>query len=126
MEPTPHNSILIVEDEVAHLSLLQTTFEGAGYRVFAAKDGIAAKDLYARHEKEIDVVLCDMALPELGGWTVYQALKEINPRVKVVLTSGYLDAKVKSLFVSGGVKDFLVKPYEPETILKSVRDALAN
>src|SRR5262249_53190412 len=68
MEPTPHNSILIVEDEVAHLNLLQTTFEGAGYRVFAAKDGIAAKDLYARHEKEIDVVLCDMALPELGGW----------------------------------------------------------
>lgn len=65
-----------------------------------------------------------MALPKLGGWTVYLSLKEINPDVKVILTSGYLDEKVRTVFVSGGVKDFIVKPYLAETILNSVREAL--
>lgn len=81
-------------------------------------------EIYRRRRNEIDLVLCDVALPKLGGWTVYLSLKEINPDVKVILTSGYLDEKVRTVFVSGGVKDFIVKPYLAETILNSVREAL--
>jgi DNA-binding NtrC family response regulator len=123
---TQQQTILVVEDELPHLNLLRTIFEAEGYRVFAAVDGIEAKDVYTLHQNEINVVLCDVALPELGGWTVYQTLKEINPEVRVVLTSGYLDAKVKSLFVSGGVIDFIAKPYEAETILQTIKQALSS
>ena len=119
-------TILVVEDEAPHLTLLRNVFEKAGYRVLAAKDGVEAIETYRRDGKIIDLVLCDMALPSLGGWTVYLGLKEIDPEVKMILTSGYLDEKVKSSFVQGGVKDFLAKPYAAEEILKSVRQALAT
>src|ERR1051325_2271724 len=110
--------ILVVEDELPMLNLLKKILEDAGFRVLMAKDGIEASD--------VDLVLCDMALPKLGGWTVYLALKERNPQVKMILTSGYLDPKVKSDMVKGGVRDFIPKPYVPETIVKSVRQALGD
>jgi two-component system, cell cycle sensor histidine kinase and response regulator CckA len=118
--------ILVVEDEVPMLNLLKKILEDAGFRVVTAKDGIEAIDVYSRNQPDVDLVLCDMALPKLGGWTVYLALKERNPQVRMILTSGYLDPKVKSDMVKGGVRDFIPKPYIPETILKSVRQALAT
>jgi two-component system cell cycle sensor histidine kinase/response regulator CckA len=118
--------ILVVEDELPMLNLLKKILEDAGFRVLMAKDGIEAIDVYSRHQSDVDLVLCDMALPKLGGWTVYLALKERNPQVKMILTSGYLDPKVKSDMVKGGVRDFIPKPYIPETIVKSVRQALGD
>ena len=119
-------TILVVEDELRQLDLLQQILLAAGYRVFGAKDGVEGSDTYRRREREIDLVICDMALPKLGGWSVYLMLKEINPRVKVILTSGYLDPKVKVEMIEHGAKDFLPKPYVPETLLASVKQALAD
>ena len=118
--------ILVVEDELPMLNLLKGILEGEGYRVLTAKDGIEAVDIYSRHKDEVDLVLCDMALPKLGGWTVFLALRERNPHVRMILTSGYLDPKVKSEMVKGGVKDFIPKPYVPEVILSSIREALGH
>lgn len=118
--------ILVVEDELPMLNLLKKILEDAGFRVLMAKDGIEAIDIYSRNQSDVDLVLCDMALPKLGGWTVYLALKERNPQVRMILTSGYLDPKVKSDMVKGGVRDFIPKPYVPETIVKSVRQALGD
>jgi CheY-like chemotaxis protein len=118
--------ILVVEDELPMLNLLKGILEGEGYRVLTAKDGIEAVDIYSRHKDEVDLVLCDMALPKLGGWTVFLALRERNPHVRMILTSGYLDPKVKSEMVKGGVRDFIPKPYVPEVILRSIREALGH
>lgn len=125
MKETPR-TILVVEDEPPHRMLLKSIFENAGYKVLTAKDGIEAIDVYRRQADTVDLVVCDMALPSLGGWTVYLSLKEIDPGVKMILTSGYLDEQVKSSFVAGGVKDFIAKPYAAETLLQSVREALAT
>ena len=118
--------ILVVEDEIPMVKLLKGILEDEGYRVLTAKDGIEAIDIYSRHKDEVDLVLCDMALPKLGGWTVFLALRERNPHVKMILTSGYLDPNVKSDMVKGGVRDFIPKPYVPEIILKSIREALGH
>src|SRR5258705_13253003 len=107
--------ILVVEGEVPMLNLLKKILEDAGFRVLTAKDGIEAIDVYSRHQSEVDLVLCDMALPKLGGWTVYLALKERNPQGKMILTSGYLDPQAKSDMVKRGGGDFLPKPHVPET-----------
>ena len=123
MEEKPR-TILVVEDEPPHRMLLKSVFEKAGYKVLTAKDGIEAIDTYRHQAGTVDLVVCDMALPSLGGWTVYLSLKEIDPDVKMILTSGYLDEQVKSSFVEGGVKDFIAKPYVAETLLRSVREAL--
>ena|SRR5205814_4202675 len=117
-------TILVVEDEAPQLNLLTQILQNAGYRVFGAAEGLAARDIYRKQQGEIDLVLSDMALPKFGGWTVYLMLREIDPEVKMILTSGYLDAKVKDELVRGGIKDFIPKPYIPEAIVNSVSQAL--
>ncbi len=119
-------TILVVEDEPPQMRLLTRILEQAGYNVVGAKNGIEAAETYRSREAEIDLVLSDMALPKFGGWTVYVMLKEINPDVKMILTSGYLDERVKADLLKGGVKDFIPKPYLPETIVTSVRQALTD
>jgi two-component system, cell cycle sensor histidine kinase and response regulator CckA len=119
-----HRTILIVEDELPQLVLLQQMLLSAGYHVLDAKDGVEAMATYWRRRKEIDLVVCDMALPKRGGWSVYLSLKEMNPRVKMILASGYLDPKIKHEMVEHGVEDFVAKPYAPETLLTSIERAL--
>jgi two-component system cell cycle sensor histidine kinase/response regulator CckA len=118
--------ILVVEDEPPMLDLLKEILEAAGYRVLTAKDGIEAVEIYGRHQKEVALVLCDMALPKLGGYTVFLSLRERNPQVKLILTSQYLDPKVKSGMVQEGIRDFIIKPCSPDVILKSIREALES
>jgi CheY-like chemotaxis protein len=123
-DKSKNQSILVVEDEELLLALLKEILEKAGYGVFTAQDGTEAVDVYRSHWDEVALVLSDMALPKIGGWTVYRALKEINPKVKMVLASGYLDPNVRSDLVKAGAKDFIPKPYVPEAVLASIRAAL--
>ncbi len=119
-------TILVVEDELPMLNLLKAVLEDDGYRVLTAKDGIQAIQVYTQHKNEVALVLCDMALPKLGGWTVFLHLRELNPKVKMILTSGYLDPNVRSDMVKAGVRDFIAKPYAPKEILKSIGHALGK
>jgi CheY-like chemotaxis protein len=119
-------TILVVEDEAPLLVLLKDILEHAGYAVLTAPDGNEAIDIYRRHRHEIALVFCDMALPRLGGWTVFLALKEINPDVKMILASAYLDPKVRSDMVKAGAKDFIPKPYMPEDVLTAIGTALEH
>ena len=119
-------TVLVVEDELPMLNLLKAILEDDGFQVLTAKDGIQAIQVYTQHKDEVALVLCDMALPKLGGWTVFLHLRDLNPQVKMILTSGYLDPKVRTDMVKAGVRDFIPKPYIPREILKSVRHALGK
>lgn len=123
---TNPQTILVVEDEVLLLDLLAKVLESAGYRVLKAVDGIDAFNVYRRAEGEVALVLSDMALPKLGGWTLFLKLREINPKVKMVLSSGYLDPKVRGDMVLAGARDFIAKPYQPEEVVRVVRAALGS
>jgi DNA-binding NtrC family response regulator len=94
--------------------------------VLTAENGIEALDLYKLHQEEIALVFCDMVLPRLGGLSLFLQLREINPKVKVIFTSGYLDAGAKRNLMNVGAIDFIEKPYTPEKILNSIRAALNN
>ncbi len=110
-----------MEDEVMLIELLQTFLEENGFRVFQARDGEEAVRIYERNRNEIDVVLSDMGLPKLGGWEAFQKMKEINPDVKSILASGYLDPVLRTEMIKAGAVDFIQKPYVPEIILERIR-----
>jgi PAS domain S-box-containing protein len=116
--------VLLVEDEEMLLDLLSTLLEDHGFRAFRARDGEEAVKLYAEHQHEIAVVLSDMGLPKLGGWEAFQKMKEINPNVKSILASGYLDPKLREEMIRAGAIDFIQKPYVPEVILKRISDII--
>lgn len=117
-------TILVVEDEPLLLDLLKEMLEGEGYRVLTATDGNQAVTLYRSEREKVSLVLSDMGLPGMGGWEVLRQLKAINPSVNVILSSGFMDTKVRLDMIRSGAKDFIQKPYTPENVLKRIRDSI--
>jgi len=117
-------TLLVVEDEESLLRLVKGLLQEKGYQVFTARDGLEAVETYNKHRDEIALVFADMGLPILGGWEAFLKMKELNPSVKVVFGSGYLDPNAKSELLKLGAKDFLQKPYTPDTILRRIREVL--
>jgi PAS domain S-box-containing protein len=117
--------ILLVDDELGILEITKGTLETYGYRVLTASDGTEALAVYAQHRDEIKVVVTDVMMPYMDGPATIRALRKMNPRVRVVVSSG-LDANGKAL-ESGGldVQGFLAKPYTAERLLKILAEILS-
>jgi two-component system, cell cycle sensor histidine kinase and response regulator CckA len=65
-----------------------------------------------------------MGLPKLGGWDAFIIMKSMNPKIKTILASGYLDPSLRTEMLNIGAKDFVQKPYVPEKILKKIREVI--
>lgn len=100
------------------------TLEKAGYRVYSAADGQEALEVYRAHRCEIALVISDVGLPKMRGDQAYLAMRDIDPGVKVILASGYVEPEVKSEVLEAGVKAFLQKPYQMRNVLHEVRRIL--
>jgi DNA-binding response OmpR family regulator len=117
-------TVLLVEDEEMLLDLLATILTAKGYNVLTAKDGMEGLRIYTEQPDRIALVISDMGLPKLGGWEMFRRMKEINKDVRAILASGYLDPNIRIEMIEAGAKDFIQKPYEPETMLKRIREII--
>lgn len=117
-------TILLVEDEPMILDLLKEVLESGGYKVMVAQNGEEAVEVYSQAKDKIALVFSDMGLPKLGGWEAFQKMKQINPRVKAILASGYLDPNLRTEMIKSGARDFIQKPYIPDQILRRVREVI--
>lgn len=117
-------TVLIIDDEASILTIASQTLQAFGYRVLTANNGATAMKIYAQHQNEIAVALTDMMMPVMDGRVTIQALKQMNPAVKIIAASG-LDANTDvSTLTGAGVLHFLPKPYTAETLLKILRTVL--
>ncbi|MCE0482834.1 MAG: PAS domain S-box protein [Methylacidiphilales bacterium] len=117
-------TVLIVDDEAAILVITGQTLEAFGYRILKAGNGAEAVAIYAQHQKEIDVVLTDMAMPVMDGAATIYALLRINPNLKIIAASGlYANGGVMKA-TNAGVKHFITKPYTASILLATLRDIL--
>ena len=117
-------TILVIDDETAILSITQQTLEAFGYRVLTAHDGAEAVAIYAQHRDSIAVVITDMVMPIMDGLATIHALMRINPNVLVVAASGLNSNGRVAKAASAGVKHFLPKPYTSETLLVTLHELL--
>ena len=116
-------NILLVEDEENLHETLKLNLEMEGYGVTSAFDGIEAVEMYEQHREKISLVFTDIGLPGLNGREVFTKLKEMNPNVKVIFTSGiFID--IKAALLKDGAKDFIQKPYKHEVVLQKIREVL--
>jgi len=127
LEKTPRvaETILLVEDEAALRTLAKKILSQKGYRVLEASDGAIALRLAAAHVGEIDLVLTDVAMPNLGGRGLVEELRELSPGIRVLFMSGYPREEV---FPDKGSANhpYLQKPFTGETLFSEVRSALDN
>jgi CheY-like chemotaxis protein len=114
--------ILVVDDEAVIQQSSQETLEDYNYRTLVAKDGIEAIALYAEHQSEISAVLLDILMPNMDGLTAIRTLRTLNPKVKIIASSGLPANKQKAIAV--GAKKFLPKPYTATDLLTTLSDVL--
>jgi CheY-like chemotaxis protein len=117
-------TILVVDDEEPVRALLQRILEEGGYTVLLARDGVEATELYAERSTEIDLVVLDIIMPRMGGRKTYERLREVNPGVKVLLSSGYSKKGQAQDILAAGARGFLQKPYDLRAVLRRVREVL--
>ena len=119
-------TILFVEDEEILLDLVKSSMEEKGYTVITANDGAEAVNIFSKKKESISLVLCDMGLPKLGGADVFKIMKELQPTVRIIFASGYFDPQVKAEMMKQGPVDFVQKPYDPDEIIKLIREVIDN
>jgi len=117
-------TILVVDDEETIRFLVRDVLEEIGYRVLSAGDGLQALELYAGKKAEIDLVILDMTMPGMGGRETFEKLKEINPRVRAILSTGYSEDERARQMLAMGVKAFVQKPYRVDDLASAVRRIL--
>ena len=117
-------TVLLVEDEEYLLNLARLTLESQGYHVYDADDGPKAVEIYRVHHEEIALVLSDIGLPGMSGVEVFRILKGINPVVKLLFMSGFIEPDVRSQVLQLGPKGIIEKPYTPRELLVRLRAAL--
>jgi PAS domain S-box-containing protein len=116
--------LLVVDDEPAILRIAELVLTKAGYRVFTASNGAEAVALYAQQPQAIQAVLTDMNMPVMGGAQTIQALRRLNPAVKVITFSGLYTVAASDQAGVGDVQAALPKPYSVRDLLATVRSVL--
>ncbi|MES2659149.1 MAG: GAF domain-containing protein [Verrucomicrobiota bacterium] len=119
-------TVLVVDDEESIREITRQTLEAFGYRVLLAANGDEAVSLYTAHQFEIRVVLTDMMMPVMDGLATIELLKEINPDVRIIATSGIHANKELVGSASNGAGGFLQKPYTAETLLKCLKQVMGD
>ncbi|MFX1534182.1 MAG: PAS domain S-box protein, partial [Promethearchaeota archaeon] len=116
-------TILIVDDEDIVRVLLERLVKRFGYNAMTARDGQEALDIYQAHKDAIDVIILDLIMPKLSGTMLMEKIIEINPEVRVIISSGHSDDELSDGILAYA-KAYLTKPYTAEEVVKVIKKAL--
>ena len=119
-------TVLVVDDDSALLTVASNMVERVGFQVLCAKNGEEAIGLYQQNWERISLVLLDWSMPGMDGEAVAFALHQINPNVKVLLSSGYSEEMVMKSFDAGNIIGFVQKPYSFEQLKLKLRESISN
>jgi len=115
-----HGTVLVVEDEPALRTTLTQALQLAGFKVFAAEDGVAGVELFEQHRDEIQCVVCDLSMPRLDGWGTLTALRQLAPGLPFILSSGYDNAWVMAGQHPELPQALLQKPYQFKDLIELI------
>jgi PAS domain S-box-containing protein len=118
------HTVLVVDDEPMIIEMAKDMLHSLGFRVLSAGNGLEGLDIYKQKQSEISVILLDLLMPEMSGKVCYKNLKQINPKVKVVITSGIGELEKKKELEKMGITAYLEKPYSLENISKKLYQIL--
>ncbi len=116
--------ILVVDDEPVMRFTAQAILEALGYQVTLAKNGREALDVFKQAAHAFDLVLLDMVMPEMSGRDCFAALREVNPSICVVLSSGFSREEDLEQMRENGLNGYIRKPYLSGVLSRVVYDAI--
>jgi len=121
---TGQETILLVDDELSNIMVTKELLENLGYEVITAGSGQEAIALYMERGFEIDLVILDMVMPGMSGGRTFDSLREINPEIKVVLSSGYSINGEAQQILARGCRGFIQKPFRISDLSRKIKEIL--
>ncbi|NOQ96001.1 MAG: PAS domain S-box protein [Desulfobacterales bacterium] len=119
-----NETVLLVDDEPMVLEVGINMLKKLGYTVLEAKGGREAVKVYKANKYKIDLVILDMIMPDRGGGETYDQMKEIDPTVTVLLSSGYsIDGQATEI-LERGCNGFIQKPFTIKELSGRIREIL--
>jgi signal transduction histidine kinase/CheY-like chemotaxis protein len=123
---TGTGTVLLVDDEEVFLKSTGRLLEGLGFTVLLAQDGDQALEVYKQEGREVQLVLLDMIMPRRNGGDTFHALRALDPRVRVVLSSGQTQARGVRDLLAAGARGYLQKPYDAKALSEAISRALID
>jgi len=117
-------TVLFVDDEEMIIEVAEELFQQLGYKVLTAGSGKEAIDIYEKNKEQIDIVLLDMIMPDMSGSNTYDRMKEIDPDIKVLLSSGYSINGRATGILARGCNGFIQKPFKMRELSQKLREIL--
>jgi len=117
-------TVLLVDDEDIIIDVGSEMLKSLDYEVLIAGDAKEAIRLYNENKEKIDMVILDMIMPDMGGGEAYDRLKEINPNIKVLLSSGYSINSHATDILERGCDGFIQKPFNMRQLSQKIREIL--
>jgi DNA-binding response OmpR family regulator len=115
-------TVLIVDDEPDIVILLRLALEAAGYSTVEATDGREALEVI--RDARPDVVLLDIMMPGMDGWSTLEHLEETGEHPRVIMVTAKTASRDHDRAMELGADDFVTKPFEPDDLLERMRRVL--
>jgi two-component system, cell cycle sensor histidine kinase and response regulator CckA len=112
-------SVLVVDDETAVRRFAVRVLQREGYEVLEAADGLEALEMLRAGKVTVDLIVSDIVMPRMNGVELMQAVTESDPRIPVVLMSGYATAALSELGIATPCS-IVPKPFPAERLLAEV------
>ena len=117
--------IMVVDDEEVIRNMIRDFLATKGYQVILASEGLEAIEKFKQADVEIELVLLDMILPGISGTEIFKKLREINPQLKVIMTSGYNRDIVEDHDNEDSDISFLQKPFRFAELIDKMEEMIS-
>ena len=117
-------TVLFVDDEDMIIEVAEEMFKDMGYKILVAGGGKEAVKIYEKNKDRIDIVILDMIMPDMSGSMTYDRMKEIDPDIKVLLSSGYSINGQATEILGRGCNGFIQKPFNMKELSEKLREIL--
>ena len=116
--------ILIVEDDIAFGTMIQTWLKKKGFEVEKATSVKAAIQIYEKTESGFDLVLSDLRLPDHDGIFLLQWMRKHGMMVPFIVMTSYAEIQNVVLAMKSGATDYVAKPFHPDILLDKIKEAI--
>jgi PAS domain S-box-containing protein len=117
-------TILLVDDEPDFLELAGRTLNRANYTVIQAFNGKKALNLYEKHRAEIRLVIMDLLMPWMSGKQCLEALRKLDPNVRVLIASEAFNSEIEADLKEIGAKGLIAKPFDTPQLIEKIREII--
>lgn len=117
-------SILVVDDEERMRKLIKDFLTNKGYHILQAEDGEKALEIYQENKSKIMLVLLDVMMPKLDGWSVLRQIRQENKELPIIMLTARGEEQDELFGFELGVDEYISKPFSPKILVARVESIL--